>query len=77
MTFAPERVLNIYEFSRFEVVVSSKLKYVYNRDIQVAKSVEEVAEAIANIRERRLVFRAVNSMTYYRLNSALPSRPMS
>jgi hypothetical protein len=24
-----------------------------------------------------LVFRAVNSMTYYRLNSALPSRPMS
>jgi hypothetical protein len=65
LTFAPERVLNIYEFSRFEVVVSSKLKYVYNRDIQVAKSVEEVAEAIANIRERRLVSRPGNPFIYY------------
>ena len=72
MTFAPERVLNIYEFSRFEVVVSSKLKYVYNRDIQVAKSVEEVAEAIANIRERRLVCRSVNSLIYCQSNSASP-----
>jgi len=54
LTFASKRVLNIYEFGRFEVIVSSKLKYVFSRDIQVAKSVEEVAEAIANIRERRL-----------------------
>lgn len=43
-----------YELGHFEVFVSFKFKYVSVSDIQVAESVKGVAEALANIQERRL-----------------------